>query len=171
MVSRQRDERGAVLILALVFLVAAGAIVTALLGWGGNDIKNVAQFQQNRTLDYAAGSAMQVQMQAVRYNSSACTNSFSPIPIPNASSSVTIDVWCSTVFNSTSAATRVVTLTACSDSARLAGTCSQANPYLTVMVTFGDYSSSNFFAKSTPCTPATSATCGTTMTINNWTFK
>jgi len=170
---RQHDERGAAPVLALVFLVAAGAIITALLGWGGNDLSNVAQFQQNRTLDYAAGSAMQVQIQTVRYDSSTCTNTYSPIPIPspNPSNNVTIDVWCSTVPNPTSAATRVVTLTACSDSARLANTCSQANPYLTVVVTFDDYSSTNQFSTSSLCTPATSPSCGTSMTINSWTFK
>ena len=154
--------------------MAAGGIVTALLAWGGNDLKNVAQFQQNRTLNYAAGSAMQVQMQAVRYNSSACTNSFSKIPIPNAnpSNSAVIDVWCSlTTFAPTKAKTRVVTLTACSDSARIANTCSNTNnPYLTVVVTFGDYSSTNQFSSSSPCT-STSPSCGTTMTINSWTFK
>ncbi len=169
---RRHDEHGAVLILALIFLVAAGAIITALLGWGGNDIRNVAAFQQNRTLNYAAGSAMQVQIQTVRYDSSACTNSYSSIPIPNPGNNVTIDIWCSlTQFNPTKANTRVVTLTACSDTARLANTCSQANPYLTVVVTFGDYSSTNQFSLSSPCTPAMSPSCGTTMTINSWTFK
>lgn len=172
---RQDDEHGAVLILALVFLVAAGSIITALLGWGGNDIKDVAEFQNNRTLNYAAGSAMQVQMQAVRYDSSKCANnpySSIPIPNPNPSNNVTIDIWCTiTMFNPAKANTRVVTLTACSDTARLANACSQANPYLTVVVTFDDYSSTNQFSQSTPCTPETSSSCGTTMTINSWTYN
>ena len=171
---KQYDDSGAVLILALVFLVAAGAIITALLGWGGNDLRNVAAFQQNRTLNYAAGSAMQVAIQNVRYDSTACSNTFSsiPIPNPNPNNNVTIDVWCNMIFNATKAGTRVVTLTVCSDTARVAGTCSQTNnPYLTAVVTFGDYTTANPFSLSSPCTPATSPACGTTMTINSWTFN
>jgi hypothetical protein len=164
---RQHDEHGAALVLALLFLVVVGVTVSSLLDWSGNDLTSVAHFQQSRTLEYAAGSAMQVQMQTVRYDSSKCTNA--SIPIPNPSGTVTIDIWCSTVFNPTSAATRVVTLTACGSAQP---TCSQANPYLTVVVTFDDYSSTNLFVStSSPCTPATSTSCGTSMTINSWTFK
>jgi hypothetical protein len=171
-----REEQGAALVLALVFMVAAGGIIIALLGWGSNNLENVAHFQQGRTLENAADSAMAVAIQQVRYtpSTSVCpTSGYLSIPgsdpasTPNPASSpkVTIDIWCSTQTSPTSANTRVVTLEACSDSA-VPGTCSQASPYLTVVVTFGDYSSPNQYA-----TPTCSTTCGTTMSINSWKFR
>ncbi len=112
---------------------------------------------------------MEVAIQNVRYSSNSCPSTYSPIPIPNPNpvNDVTMDIWCSTVTQPTLAKTRIVTLTACTDSTRLANTCSQAKPYLTVVVTFDDYSTSDQFV----ITPTCSTTCGTTMTIDSWVFE
>jgi hypothetical protein len=168
----RHNQDGAVLILALVFLVAVSTIVIALLGFAGNDLKNVANFQQGRTLKGAADSAMEVAIQEVRYSSTACPSSglVIPIPNPNSSNDVTIRIWCNppTETESPTAASRVITFQACSESAFQNNQCSPTNnPYLTTIVTFDDFASSNLIASTTPCT----TTCGASESINSWVFN
>ena len=47
-----RDEAGAVLILALAFLLAVGMITGGLAGWITNDLNNSTQFASARSLQY-----------------------------------------------------------------------------------------------------------------------
>jgi hypothetical protein len=60
----------------------------------------------------------------------------------------------------------VITFNACSSTAYSSGACSSTNPYLQVVVTYGDYSSQQLQAGIT-C----SITCGNTMAINSWVFE
>lgn len=62
-------EVGAVLILAMVFLLVASGIVVSLLDWSSNDILNTSNLQSSRSLVYSAGGAADVAIQSARYSS------------------------------------------------------------------------------------------------------
>jgi hypothetical protein len=50
--TERSDEAGAVLILALAFLLVAGGIIGSLLTWSSNDLLNTSNFQSARSLTY-----------------------------------------------------------------------------------------------------------------------
>ena len=136
---QHRDESGAVLVLALVFLVAIGLIVGGLASWTSNDLKNALNFQNARNARYALSSTSQVAIQNIRYtpllgtsqtlNASPPSYCWGPtpssgdgtvseltIPVQNDPTGIQVAVWCSTVWNPTSVSTRVVTVSACQTS-------------------------------------------------------
>jgi hypothetical protein len=155
------DEAGAILILALLFMVAGSLLILGLLGWSGNQLNSVASFEQSRALNYAANNAMETAIQQVRYSSTACPSTGLQIP----SNGLTMVVYCSgSETDADSAASRQITFTACT-SADTQSQCS-ANPYLTAIATFGDFSASNP-TYSSIC----AAGCGSTITINEWVFS
>lgn len=185
------DEAGAVLILALLFLVVIGLIVGAMASWTANDLGNTLTFQQARSSQYALSSATQVAIQSIRYTpllgSGQTVNANPPSycwgtaagsdPTYGGSELTTqndpVNVYCSTVWNPTSYKTRVVTVSACLQSALqtvvpapttpagFAAACA-ANPGLQTIVTFDDYSSANPVINQGQCV----STCGNGMTIN-----
>jgi hypothetical protein len=172
-----RDESGAVLLLALIFMVAVALIITTLLSFAGNDLKSVSTFKSQRTTEYALGGATQVAIQSVRYLPA--TQSTPPLPAPppicaGVGPSLTIDtntvtVWCSVVWTPSSPNTRVVTFSACLTTVNGVATTPTGcatTPGLQAVVTFDDYSSSNPVATQNACI----ATCGTSMTVNSWIF-
>jgi hypothetical protein len=166
-----RDEAGAVLVLALLFLAVVGGIVGSLASWATNDLNNTTKFTSARTLQYAFNGATEVAIQNIRYTPllattaqgtpGSCWGTSSSLQIDNQN----IDVWCSTVWRPTSASTRVVTLDACPHG----GTASAcvANPSLEAVVTFDDYPTG-----SSPPNPAACVVyCGTSMTVNSWVWS
>jgi len=64
-----RDEAGAVLVLALAFLMVAGGVIASLVSWSTNDILNTGGLQGGRSLVYSAGGATDVAIQSARYTS------------------------------------------------------------------------------------------------------
>jgi len=64
-----RNETGAVLVLALVFLLVAGVIIGSLVTWSSNDLLNTSNLQGGRSLTYSAGGATDVAIQSARYTS------------------------------------------------------------------------------------------------------
>jgi hypothetical protein len=177
-VGRPDDEAGAVLLLALVFMVATSLLITGLLAWSGNNISNVVSFEQNRVLNYAMNSAVETAIQSVRYSTTACPAGGLQIPVPNPNPQFdqTIDVWCSTVSNPGLSETRTVTLTACPDNAFTKGKCSKSStpgppPYLSVVVVFDDYALVNGVPPVASPTYVCTATCGASMGVVSWTFK
>ena len=165
-----RDEAGAVLVLALLFLVVVGAVVGSLATWATNDLNNTAKFTSARTLQYAFNGATEVAVQNIRYTPLLATTSPGPGSCWAGSSSVqidnqNIDVWCSTVYNPTSPSTRVVTLYACLHGGTAAACV--ANPTLEAVVTFDDYPTGT-----NPPNPAACVVyCGTSMTVNSWVWS
>jgi hypothetical protein len=164
-----RDEAGAVLVLALVFLVTVGLIVTGLLQWSSNDLKNTTNFKAGRSVVYAAGGATEAAIWSARYSLTSGTN----VPCPGTGSSIgiggqAIEVLCTTAASNTnppSAATRVVTLSACPANTPVS-TCT-TSPNVQAVVTFDDWSNGNPNANN--CLlgkPQT--TCGTGMTLDSW---
>jgi len=187
-----RDEAGATLILALLFMVVIGLIVGGLATWTSNSLTDTVAFAQVRSSQFALSSASQVAIQSIRYTPLLGTSPpLAPSPQTLNASPPTycwgttadsyggtelttqndaVEVYCSTVWNPTSAATRVVTISACLQSLlpvppstpSAATTCAKT-PGLQTIVTFDDYSSSAPTINPGPCV----STCGTGMTINS----
>jgi hypothetical protein len=177
--TRFRDESGAILVLALIFMVATALLVTGLTAWEGNDINNVGTLKSGRTALYAADGAIQAAIANTRYeypssaSPSFCPNS-SGQPM-NGSNPFTIDnqaivVWCVTSTDLThcpiSACTRMETLYAyaCSSTTTCPADPTQEKPYVQSEVVFDDYTAENY----NDCNPAgAETTCGSTMTVYN----
>ena len=180
--ARTRDERGASLILALVFIVAVSLLVIPLSDWAANSLSNTGSFQTARTLDYALSSTVDTAIQAIRNTpvpSNPTVNSqgygvqpvgycWAPASGPLSSLNVngyTIDVWCQTTVSLPQAATRVVTLYACSRAVDQGSeaTC-QASPQLEARVTFDDYPHDGGVTLSAKCNIETGS-CGFSQSI------
>ena len=63
----RRDDSGASLILALVFVVVAALSVGGLLTFSGGSLLDTAQLKAQRGLEYGADGATEIALQAVRY--------------------------------------------------------------------------------------------------------
>jgi IPT/TIG domain len=174
-----RDEAGAALILALVFLVAVSGMVLALAGSTSNNLLNSVHFSATRTVDIAASNAIEVAEQSIRYfptlesggiaqtlNASPpsyCWGSGSSSSYQDPNSTTVIDVWCSTVWTPSSANSRVVTLSACPTFVTTdAATCA-LHPLLQKVVTFDDYPAGVSAPNSGQC----AVYCGTSVTVNS----
>jgi hypothetical protein len=192
-----RDEAGAVLVLALLFLVVIGLIVGGLASWTANSLTNSLHFQTDRSAQYALSSTSQVAIQNIRYtpllgsnqtlNASPPSYCWGATPAPGTGtvSELTVlndqvAVWCSTVWTPTSASTRVVTVSACLTSVvptppsgsslasvQAAATRCAASPGLQTNVTFDDYSAANPTVNPGVCISPPNGTCGQGMTINS----
>ena len=62
------DDAGAVLILALIFMVVTSLIVTGLAAFAGNDINNIGNIKtHSRSALYAADGAVQTATWNIRF--------------------------------------------------------------------------------------------------------
>jgi hypothetical protein len=174
-----------VLILALIYLVSVSVIIAALAGWAIDDLDNSSHFTSGFALQNAAGSAMEVAIQHVRYGSEPLVKGNQPAAIsclgangtpasvtfangPNSDPTFntnTMAVWCNTDWAPTSSATRTVTFWACQSpvGGTTASAC-QANPILEAVVVFDDYPSS----LSAPIDGQCNVWCGSGMAVNTW---
>jgi hypothetical protein len=150
------DEAGAVLILAMIFLVAVSLIVAGLLTFVGNSLTATADFTSERSIETAATSAVNLAIQESRINfASQMQNAFggpttavssqpsacwfvngSPQQPPSFNGEQ-IDVWCSMIWQPFSATTRTVTYSAC-PSTETNVACAAA-PLLQAVEVFDDY--------------------------------
>jgi len=167
-----RDNRGASLILAMVFMVVCSLGVLGLSASAANDLNNVAKFSSARVLHTAESSAMDLALYLDRYTPTKCP--ISPLvqgtPMSLSIDNVTIDVWCSTLSTpSKSPVSRQVTLYACPASANDSyAYCSDpTHVNLTVVAQFNDYATTYTAPRSSLCT----ANCGDAMTVNSWVFR
>ena len=178
-----RGEGGAVLILAMVFMIVVAGIVGVLANSVSSHLEDSAAFTTGRNLQYAATSAVDLAIQNIRYNPflgpdetlnasppSQCWNpnpnvAFSPSQGASSWGDVngepTMDVWCSTVWNPTSAQTRVVTISAC-EAGPGSAECAQ-HPQLQEQVIFDDYPQ----GVSAPSLAVCSTYCGSGQTIES----
>lgn len=176
---RRDHDRGAVLVLALIFVVAVGLVATALATWATNDLNNSKTFTTVEALHSDASGMMKMSVQYVRYNpiisfnqaagvSSpvvACWGGTKPANLPLIDH-FQVAVWCSTVWNPGSAATRTVTFYAC-PVAVPASICTLPNKaLLTEVVVFDDYPAGQNAATQALCT----LTCGSGMTVMSSTW-
>ncbi len=183
------SDRGAILLLALGFTVAASLIVLALASWATNDIKNTNTFVTVSQTQQDARSTANVAIGSIRYHPMLGTNQtlnqFSYCWGTSAPSSqsfqfttegvgatsvthatITMDAYCSTVWNPQSSVSRVVTVDVCPSTTSTMAACT-ANPYLQAIVQFDDYPNNTTTAR---ITGVCSTWCGQGMTITNWTW-
>jgi hypothetical protein len=173
------SQEGAILILALVFILLISFSVLGLLTFGGTGITDATSLQGQRALQYAADGAVTASIQSVRYSS----NYYDVVDqepttdcLPGAANGVTsmtldgdqVTVGCTgtLALPVPQQNTRVITFYACLGSATgTASPCVYSNAIVAATVDFQDISSSGFYDCSDP---ADSLTCGTGMTIANW---
>jgi len=155
-----RSERGASLILALVFIVVVAVIVGAISSLAMNDLNNTTNFNSAAALDYSASSVANLAIQGVRYAPQAVDGAAGTGPCWNASTSAVsqqtfnsqkVAIWCTSVHHAGSSQSRDVTMIACAstlpDGASQAASLSAeqscaTNPVLTVVEAYDDYSAS-----------------------------
>lgn len=148
-------ESGAVMVLALVFLVVVSLIVAGLLTWVGTSLTANAQYANERSTEAAATSAVNLAIQNSRYSfSAAMVNASPPVQCWGTSGTssvtvdnVTVDVWCSMLWQpfSQTAQNRNITYSACvvpvnptpSDPVPTATSCAAA-PLLQAVESFDD---------------------------------
>lgn len=170
------SERGASLILALIFLIVVSLIVISLATWTSNGLNNTRSFTAAQSTISAANSATELAAQYARYNFVSSTLDASPPASCWASSSkvsyngVPVSVWCSTLwFPSSTSQTRIVTFSTCLQSVSPAN-CAAA-PLLQAVVYYDDFPQ---IGGSSNCLSGTlqtsSTTCGVGMAIHSWVF-
>jgi hypothetical protein len=173
-------ESGAVLILALVYIIVVSLIVAALLSWTTNDLKNTHNFNAASEIRYAVSSTMTTAIESVRYSPIE-----SPLPTKNVPTGweecwtphsgtvsqigpidgYTVDVYCNTVEDVSQAATRTVTFAACLSTVT-AASC-EATPLLSAVAVFDDYPAGGGIILSTQCN-VEGAPCGEGESLTSW---
>ncbi len=181
------EEKGAILILALVYIVAVSVVVGALAYWATDDLNNSGVFSSASQQGYAANAATQAAVQAIGASPepSHPTSPYGGTPLTGtgypsspgvcwgsgSSSSLTISgvslsVWCSTVENLSNSAgtdgTRVVTFYTCLSTVSVSQ-CTQA-PLVKAVVSFDDYPGPEL---TTQCN-LVPETCGQSATDVSW---
>ncbi|HEY6427070.1 MAG TPA: IPT/TIG domain-containing protein [Acidimicrobiales bacterium] len=155
------DEQGAVLILALIFLVSVSLVVVALLTWTGASLTATGAFASERATETAATSAVNLAIQNSRYPTntsgwqaptglwSQMENASPPVACWPGGSTYTpptgtqsVEVWCSMQWQPFTAQTRTITYSACvystGSTPPTAAACA-ANPNLQAIETYDDY--------------------------------
>jgi hypothetical protein len=96
----KRDESGAALILALIFMVITGITVTALLTYGDASLLNTPVYLSVQTREAAANAATNIAVQTVRYSDPSLGSGYCPpftnlgIAIPEGPQNVYMWVTC-----------------------------------------------------------------------------
>jgi hypothetical protein len=166
---RDRDESGASLILALVFILVTSVTVLSLTKLATNGLNNVAQFRAPQLERSALNSAMTTAVDEQRYTVTPASTTRSAlcapsVTIPESNATYTFQIWCSTSEDDQSnTMTRTVTFSACPSSSTQA-IC--AAPLLAATVNFDDYPfhGGQILIPPNFCT----TTCGTAETIVSW---
>jgi hypothetical protein len=177
----RRDDSGATLILALVFLVVVSATVISLSSWAQGDLNSTRAFEGAQSFQSAANSATQVAIQYVRYNFLKESLNASPPTLCWASNgpatltfnSETVDAWCSTRLILGSSKYRIVTISTCLNT--VSRTACELAPLLQAIVKVSDTDQSGNWtclpvAVGAVPPPANTDTCGQGMTIQSWAF-
>ena len=171
MPASDRAERGASLILALVFLTAISVMILGVASLAVTDLLGSSHLAAQRSSEYAADGAIDAAIQSVRYSYNPFTTT--GLCTPGATTSLTInntsvEVYCSGTINIFSGSTRTVTFFAC-PVGQSASVCT-AGPIVTAQVVFDDYTNPTSPAKPVRTCNITSGTttCGTSLTIKSW---
>ena len=176
--SRRQDESGAVLILALVFLLAVSLIVTGLLTFVGTSLTASGTYSNDRNVQYAATDAVNLAISNTRYTfdpysllDAASPQSCLTPAYPVAGQSTSIAVYCSMVWqpNNANGYTRTITYSACTSD--FTATACAATPLLQAVVAFDDNPPGSVQPVSVPqpCTPiGSNGSCGATVTQLSW---
>ena len=189
------DEAGAVLILALVYIVAISLIVGALSDWAMNDLNNTTHFNSTSQLHVAVSSITDLAIQNIRYTPDPSNPNPSPNPtslgtcwVPDSAPAVSqwpidgynVAVFCSTQMAFASDQTRTVTFYACLSSFISGSTPSPATittaadncentPLLTAVVVFDDYPAQGAPGQTLQCNIGLGQ-CGEGWKLQSWTW-
>ncbi len=173
---RSRGDEGSVLVVALIYLCAVGIAMYALMNFLGSGLGNVTHFANAREEQLSATSVAQFAIQNMRYTPLLSTTQNASPPSycwgsgPSSGLSnlngYSLDAWCSTQWDPSSAATRIVTISVCASS--VAATACASSPYLQAVVTFDDYPPGGAAEVQGPCTDW--GWCGEGMTVDSWTW-
>jgi hypothetical protein len=184
-VHRRSSETGAVLILAMIFLVVISIAILSVSSWTQNSLNNTLKFQNITQRLYAAEGVTQLAIRASRYTylngvpgasatSYICPGTSSPVELDN----YAIQDLCSTQIFDSGTLSRQITITAClmpSTSTQLtpnpSGNCligtTPVQSLLTVGLKVDDVTSPN--ESPLPCTSVSNEyTCGANMIIYSW---
>jgi hypothetical protein len=177
------SESGITLILALVFILAVGLVLVALVYATGGALLNSSNLRNQRAVEYAADGATTMAAQGVRYsgnpfcsvvNGTVVCPGLTGTPqtcLPNVNAvtinGISMRVFCSgQIWDSISGVTRVINFFACQS-----GTCSSTNALLQAQVTYDDYPVNGPKNCLYNQNPPQVSTCGTGMTVNSWVLK
>jgi len=175
----RHTEKGAVLILALVYITVISVMVATLTGWASNDLNNTTKFQNVSEEHYALSSAMDTAIENERYSPyptplpstptlGDCWKPGGPyqLPVTGTLDGYVISVWCSTSENLVSKVTRTMTAYACLSSLSMIQ-CG-LTPGLTAVVEFDDYPSPEGPQLLLQCNLQGSKQCGYSETFLSW---
>jgi Bacterial Ig-like domain (group 3) len=178
----QQADAGAILVLALVYIVAIGLIVGALTSWVMGNLNSTRGFATATAMHYAATSTTDTAIQSIRYHPMPSSPTLDPntpttLPVSNCwanvlTSNLTIDgynmtVWCQTVEYLKSSQTRVVSFYTCPTTPTLDSTTCMASPYLKAIVTFNDYPEGGLVTYQKQCN-LLNVLCGSGVSIDTW---
>lgn len=175
--SSDRSEKGASLILALVFIVVVAVIVGAISSLAINNLNNTTHFNSASALDYSASNVANLAIQSVRYNpqtvngvAAACWTPSGGTLSEEQFNGLTVAIWCNSAIHPGSSQSRVVTMYACEDSstgAPITEASCQSKPLLTLVEAYDDYSAAG---TDTCALSPSNATCGFGASTLVWTW-
>jgi len=165
---RSTREDGAVLVLALVFMIIIALVMLAAVTFTGNGLLNTSNLLKQQSLEYRSAGAVEVAIQTVRYtdttfggaNPTSCFGNGSPtVQIGLAGpQNPPVYVTCSTVPHSqlpaNTGVSREINVYSCGSAG-----CSSSNYTVWATVDFVD---------GTTCSTTSLGTCGQTESIKSW---
>ncbi len=158
-----RDEEGATLVLALVFMIIIALVLVPLVTLSGNGLQNTSNLLQEQSLEYRSNGAVEVAIQTVRYTDatyrggSCFASGSSTVQIGLAGpNNPPVYVNCLTVSPppSDTGASREVNVYACGST-----NCSASNYTVSATVDFQDGAT---------CSPSSIGACGQLESIKSW---
>ena len=93
----RREDRGAALLIALLFMTVGSLLAISLANSAGNNLLNTSTLRVQRSLEYAADGGLDGAIQSARYHNGACLASFPPSGSPplQVTSGLYVNVQCS----------------------------------------------------------------------------
>lgn len=178
------DEEGAILILALIFILIVSLSIFGLVTFGGVGIKNTVNLKGQSSLEYAADGATEAAIQAVRYSYQSfsvpawppedCLPDGAVLQEPGDTVTMTIDgddmaVDCvATILPSGSTPRpqdRIIAFYACLQTgAGAPATCYSSNAVVSATIDFEDVSPAGIHE----CSATNTTTCGLGVAVVSW---
>jgi type II secretory pathway pseudopilin PulG len=140
-VRRMQGERGASLILAIVFMVVVGGISAAVLSTTASGVQDRVALDQARNREYAADGAIEIAITRVRNNGGTCAPGDVPVTLEQPAVKVHVDCTSSPSFivlpDNTIATQNNIVFTACEWSGSGNGdACTPANAIINAQINF-----------------------------------
>ena len=159
----QRGEEGAVLVLALVFMIIIALVLVPLVTLSGNGLQNTSNLLQEQGLEYRSSGAVEVAIQTVRYTAtnygggSCFASPSATVQIGQArqnNPAVYVNCFSVTPPSNDSGASRELNVYACGST-----NCSATNYTVSATVDFQD---------GPTCSPTSIGACGAVESIKSW---